>query len=404
MISVEQALAQICDSLAPLPAELVGLNEGLGRVLAEDLASRRTQPPFAVSAMDGYAVRACDAATVPVRLTVTGHVPAGARYDGAVEAGKAVRIFTGAGVPAGADAIVLQEDTEADGSSIVVREAPQVGRHIRAAGIDYFEGEACLIAGTRLTARGLGLAAGMSRPWLMVHRRPRVAILPTGNELVLPGDPVGPNQIVNSNGTALAALVAAAGGVPIQLGIGRDDVGALQRLANGGIGADLLVTIGGASVGEHDLVRSALGQVGLDVDFWKVAMRPGKPLMFGRFGSMPVLGLPGNPASALICALLFLLPALERLQGLPGNGPALEAALVMTDLPANERRQGYLRAKLELDADGRWRATPYAAKDSSLTSVLAAADALILRPPEAPAVPAGSPVRVIHLARLGAWV
>jgi molybdopterin molybdotransferase len=404
MIAVEAALARIRDSLTPLPGELIGLNEGLGRVLAEDLASRRTQPPFAVSAMDGYAVRAADLAEVPIRLKLVGYVPAGARHVGVVGAGEAVRIFTGAPIPDGADTVVIQEDTLAEGESVLIRDAPRPGQHIRAAGIDYVEGQIGLTAGTRLGARDLGLAAGMNRPWLMVRRRPRVAILPTGDEVALPGDPVGPNQIVSSNGVALAALVTGAGGVPIQLGIGRDDSASLQSLAAGAVGADLLVTIGGASVGEHDLVQQALGQSGLDIDFWKIAMRPGKPLMFGRIGATPMLGLPGNPVSALICGLLFLVPALERLQGLPGDAPASESALAGIDLPANDHRQDYLRARLEAGADGYWRATPFHKQDSSMMSALAAADALILRPPNAPPAPADSPIRIIRLARHGSQI
>ena len=404
MISVEEALARICDSLSPLAAELVGLSEGLGRVLVEDLASRRTQPPFNVSAMDGYAVRAADLVTVPATLKMAGYVQAGARHEGVVGAGEAVRIFTGAPVPDGADTVVIQEDTEAEGETVLIRVAPRPGQHIRLAGIDYVEGQIGLTAGTRLGARDLGLAAGMNRPWLMVHRRPRVAILPTGDEVALPGDPVGPNQIVSSNGTALAALVAGAGGVPIQLGIGRDDSDALRQMAAGAVGADLLITIGGASVGEHDLVQQALGRAGLDIDFWKIAMRPGKPLMFGRIGTTPVLGLPGNPVSALICGLLFLVPALERLQGLPGEQPPTETALAAVDLAANDRRQDYLRARLERDSDGNWRATPFKRQDSSMMSALAAADALILRPPHALAVAAGAPIRIIRLARQSVWI
>jgi molybdopterin molybdotransferase len=404
MISVETALARIRDSLAPLPAELVGLNDGLGRVLAEDLASRRTQPPFAVSAMDGYAVRAVDATAVPVRLLLTGYVQAGARHDGVVGAGEAVRIFTGAPVPDGADAIVIQEDADAEAGTVLIRETPQSGQHIRAAGIDYRAGQIGLTAGTRLGARDLGLAAGMNRPWLMVHRRPRVAILPTGDEIALPGDPVGPNQIVSSNGTALAAFVTGVGGVPMQLGIARDDSASLRHLAAGAAGADMLVTIGGASVGEHDLVQRALGEAGFDLDFWKIAMRPGKPLMFGRIGPVPVLGLPGNPVSALICALLFLVPALERLQGLPGAAPPSEPAVAAVGLAANDRRQDYLRARLTADAEGRWHATPFRRQDSSMMSALAAADALIVRAPGAPAVPAGAAIRIIRLARSGVWI
>jgi molybdopterin molybdotransferase len=399
MISVEAALARIRQGFQPLPAELVGLGDGLGRVLAEDLSARRTQPPFAVSAMDGYALRTADAGSVPVRLTLAGYVQAGGRHQGIVGLGQAVRIFTGAPVPDGADTIVIQEDTETDGDGVVIRVAPSLGQHIRAAGIDYVEGQVGLTSGTRLGPRELGLAAGMNRPWLMVHRRPRVAILPTGDEVALPGDPIGPNQIVSSNGTALAALVASAGGVPIQLGIARDDSATLQRMAAGAAGADLLITIGGASVGEHDLVQQALGQTGMALDFWKIAMRPGKPLMFGRIGATAVLGLPGNPVSALVCGLLFLVPALERLQGLPGGGPESEMALAGADLPENDQRQDYLRARLATDAEGRLLAMPFIRQDSSMMSVLAAADALILRPPRAAAVPAGAPIRIIRLAR-----
>ena len=400
MISVDEALTQIVGSLAPLGAEQVSLSDAYGRVLAEDLAARRTQPPFAVSAMDGYAVHAADIAGLPKRLKLVGYVPAGGRHEGTVGPGEAVRIFTGARLPDGADAVVIQEDTESLGEEVLVKDsvgpfAP--GRHVRQAGIDFHEGQIGLTAGRRLSARDVGLAAAMNRPWLLVHRRPRVAILPTGDEVALPGDPIGPNQIVSSNGAALGAMVAAAGGVPIQLGIARDDSDNLKTMAQGAAGADLLVTIGGASVGEHDLVKKALGEIGLAVDFWKIAMRPGKPLMFGRLGPTAVLGLPGNPVSALVCGMLFLKPAIERLQGLPGAGPVPEPALAGIDLKPNDGRQDYLRARLTRDADGMLIATPFAKQDSSMMSALAGADCLIVRPPAAPAAPAGTRVRVIRL-------
>jgi molybdopterin molybdotransferase len=334
-------------------------------------------------------------------LKLVGYVQAGGRHDGTVGPGEAVRIFTGARLPEGADAVVIQEDTEAgDGEALVLDTVGpfEPGRHVRPAGIDFIEGQIGLTAGRRLTARDIGLAAAMNRPWLLVHRRPRVAILPTGDEVVLPGDPIGPNQIVSSNGAALGALVAAAGGVPIQLGIARDDSDTLKTMAQGAAGADLLVTIGGASVGEHDLVRKALGEIGLAVDFWKIAMRPGKPLMFGRLGATAVLGLPGNPVSALVCGMLFLRPALDRLQGLPGDGPALEPALAGADLKLNDGRQDYLRARLGWDADGALVATPHVKQDSSMMSALAGADCLIVRPPAAPAVAKGERVRIIRLA------
>jgi molybdopterin molybdotransferase len=296
---------------------------------------------------------------------------------------------------------VIQEDTEALDGAVLVQDTVgpfQPGRHVRQAGIDFVEGQIGLTAGRRLSARDVGLAAAMNRPWLLVHRRPRVAILPTGDEVALPGDPIGPNQIVSSNGAALGALVAACGGIPIQLGIARDDSDTLKTMAQGAAGADLLVTIGGASVGEHDLVRKALGEIGLAVDFWKIAMRPGKPLMFGRLGATAVLGLPGNPVSALVCGLLFLKPAIERLQGLPGVGAVLEPALAGTDLKANDGRQDYLRARLTRDADGMLIAAPFVRQDSSMMSALAGADCLIVRPPLAPSVAAGERVRIIRLS------
>jgi molybdopterin molybdotransferase len=237
----------------------------------------------------------------------------------------------------------------------------------------------------------------MNRPWLQVYRRPRVAILPTGDEVVMPGDPVGPNQIVSSNALALGALVESIGGVPIQLAIAPDESADLQRIAEGARGADLLVTTGGASVGEHDLVRDALGQTGLAIDFWTVAMRPGKPLMVGRFRDTPMIGLPGNPVSTLVCGLLFVRPAIERLQGLVGaDEPALRARLTVP-LGANDRRQDYLRAKLTRAADGTLEVEPFRVQDSSMMSVLAAADCLVVRMPHAPAAAAGDWVDAIPL-------
>jgi molybdopterin molybdotransferase len=381
MIAVEAARARMVGACAPLAAELVTLSEAHGRVLAADLVSRRTQPPFAVSAMDGYAVRAADLGPPGTRFKLAGYVQAGGRLDGVIGRGEAARIFTGAPVPDGADTVVIQEDVAVEGGEIVLRDAATPRRHVRARGLDFVEGEAVIPAGTRLTARHVGLAAAMNRPWLEVRRRPRVAILPTGDEVALPGDPIGPNQIVSSNGIALAGIVRACGGVPIQLGVAPDEPESLLRMAGGAAGSDLLVTTGGASVGDHDLIRSALGQGGLEVDFWKIAMRPGKPVMFGRLGSVPVLGL----------------PMLERLQGLPGDGPAAEPALAGIALAANDRRRDHLRATIRRDALGRPVATPMAIQDSSMMSALALADALIVREPHAPEVAAGGPVTVIRL-------
>jgi molybdopterin molybdotransferase len=397
VISVEEARRRLLAPLKPLAAEQVSLADAAGRVLAEDVAARRTQPPFAVSAMDGYAVRAADVARVPARLKVLGSVPAGQAYPGTVHSGEAVRIFTGAPVPAGADAIVIQEDTQRDGDTVLVREAAVEGNYVRPAGLDFRQGDVGLRAGRRLTARDVGLAAAMNRPWLLLRRRPRIAILPTGDEVVLPGDPVGPSQIVSSNGLALAALVTECGGIPVQLPIAPDDDSALQRIAEGAQGADFLVTTGGASVGDHDLVKDALQASGLVLDFWKIAMRPGKPLMVGRYRDTPMMGLPGNPVSTLVCALLFLKPAMERLLGLErAEAPPLLARLAQ-GLPANDRRQDYLRATLARAADGTLEASPLSRQDSSMMSALAHSDCLILRQPHAPAAHPGDNVEIILL-------
>jgi len=314
-----------------------------------------------------------------------------------VGAGETVRIFTGAPLPDGADTIVIQEDADQDGDRVVVREGAPAGTYVRPAGLDFVAGAIGLTAGRRLSARDIGLAAAMNHPWLRVRRRPRVAILATGDEIVRPGDPIGPNQIVSSNALALSALITAVGGDPIMLGIAPDESAALRRMAAGAQGADLLVTTGGASVGEHDLVRSGLAPDGLELDFWSIAMRPGKPLMFGRLGTVPLLGLPGNPVSSLVCALVFLKPALETLLGLARAREPRQTAVLASDLKANDRRQDYLRARFEGDAgDGR-RVAPFAKQDSSMLSPLAQADCLIVRPPNAPALAAGSAVEIIPL-------
>jgi molybdopterin molybdotransferase len=399
MISVAEARARILAALAPLGAETVPVADGFGRVLAEDVVARVTQPPAAVSAMDGYAVRGADVAAGPTILTQIGAVPAGAAFPGIVRAGACVRIFTGAPLPMGTDTIVIQENVQAEGVRIEVTEATVPGRFVRPAGLDFRAGDVGIAAGTVIGVRHLALAAAMNHPWLRVARKPRVAILATGDEVVMPGEPIAPNQIVSSNGLALAAFVRSWGGEPVQLGIAPDRTDALQAMAAGARGADLLVTTGGASVGEHDLVRSALGARGLELDFWQIAMRPGKPLMFGRIGDTPMLGLPGNPVSSLVCSEIFLRPILLRLQGAAdGAAPLLEASLG-ADLPANDRREDYLRATLTRGADGETIATAFGKQDSSMLSLLARADALLIRAPHAPALQAGSKVSVLPLGR-----
>jgi molybdopterin molybdotransferase len=397
MISVEEALNRILAGIGgPMPAEEVPLTAGLGRILAEDVTARLTQPPVAVSAMDGYAVRAVDVATVPARLTVIGMAPAGRPFNGSIGPGQTVRIFTGAAVPDGADAVVIQEDTEAAGNTVTVREGAPAGRFIRPAGLDFRAGSVGLTAGKRLTSRDIGLAAAMNRPWLRLRRRPRVAILSTGDELVNPGESPQAGQIVSSNAFGLAAFVTAEGGEPLMLGISPDDPQQLLQSIEAAAGADLLVTSGGASVGEHDLIANALGAAGMELDFWKIAMRPGKPLLFGRLGRMPVLGLPGNPVSSLVCAIVFLRPALATMLGQKGGGSSETTARLGRDLPENDRRQDYLRSELTVDPKGLV-ATPFERQDSAMLSLLVRAGCLVIRPPHAAAARAGEAVKILRL-------
>lgn len=402
MISVATARARILDPFVPLPAETVSLAEALGRVLAAPVLARITQPPWPVATMDGYALSTAGLdADPPARLTRIGEAAAGHRFTGRVGPGEAVRIFTGAPLPEGADAVVMQEDADADaettGATVAIRVVPRPGQFIRPAGADFAHGQVGLEAGRRLTARDIAVAAAMNVPWLRVHRRPRVAILATGDEVVMPGEPLGADQILSSNSLALGALVTALGGVPLNLGIAGDTPEALGHAIAGAAGCDLLVTTGGVSEGEHDLVKAVLIAQGGELDFWKIAMRPGKPLMFGRIKGVPLLGLPGNPVSSSVCALVFLEPVLRRFQGLPTDEPAPQPARLTAPLAANDQRQEYMRGRLGRDPDGFWTVTPFRRQDSGLTAVLARADALIVRPPQAPAAAAGSVVPVLPL-------
>ncbi len=400
MLSVAEARARILAPLHPTAAELVSLAEAWGRVTAQPVEARLAQPPADVSAMDGYAVRAADARAGAV-LHVIGSAPAGRPFEGVVESGEAVRLFTGSVVPAGADTVVLQEDADRSGDTVAMNEAAQAGRHIRRAGQDFMAGNPVLPARRRLNARDVGLAAAANHPWLTVHRRPRIAILATGDEISMPGEPVGPGGIVSSNAHALAAMVRSAGGTPVVMPIARDERSAVAAVADALGGIDLLVTTGGASVGDHDLVQTGLAERGFELDFWRIAMRPGKPLLYGRLGPVPVLGLPGNPVSAIICAVLFLLPAVEVLSGLDAVAPPTERAALAEALGANDHRADHLRATLELDAAGTLAVRPFARQDSGLLGLLARADALILRPPHAPAFPVGASVEIIRLRTLG---
>jgi len=395
LISVEEAEARIRAALAPLPIEWVHVDRAHGRVLGGDLAARRDQPAADVSAMDGYAVRAAEA-VAGAGLVVEGEAAAGTAAGGELAPGTARRIFTGGLVPDGADTILIQENAERDGGRVIVREAPAPDRHIRRRGQDFTAGTVMLAAGRRLTARDVGLAVALGHGHVPVHRRPRVGVAGTGNELVRPGVAAGPAEVPNSNVTALMAAVESFGGTALDLGIVEDRADALADLAARARGLDLLVTTGGASVGDHDLVKSALGGAGLELDFWKIAMRPGKPLLFGRLGDVPVLGLPGNPVSALVCALLFVRVALDRWSGEPVRElPTLEAELV-EPLGPNGGRRDFMRSRLEGGGAGdRPRARPAARQDSAMLATLAHADGLIVRAPHAAAQPAGSLVRVV---------
>jgi molybdopterin molybdotransferase len=398
LLPVEEALERLLAGAAPLEKEGVPIGEAGGRVLAEPLVALRTQPPFNASAMDGYAVRAEDVAALPARLSVIGAAPAGKRYEGTVGKGQAVRIFTGAPVPDGADAVLLQEDARVVGDgTIEALESVQQGRHIRRAGLDFSQEEPVLAAGRVLDPAALSLAAAANHAKVPVVRRPLVAIAATGDELLLPGSRPGPDQIIASNGYGVAAIARDAGGTILDLGIVPDDRKLIAAAVHRALDAhaDILVTLGGASVGEHDLVREVLTGEGMTLDFWKIAMRPGKPLMFGRIAGMRALGLPGNPVSSLIGSHLFLVPLIARLAGRT-HRPDIREARLAEAMPRNDRRQDYVRAAAEERPDGLF-ASPFGVQDSSMLKTLAAANCLIVREPNAPAAEAGDPCKVLFI-------
>lgn len=397
LLSVAEAHARLMALFAPLATETVPLAAAVGRVLAEDVVATRAQPPFAASAMDGYAVRSPDAAPGR-RLRVIGTAAAGTRFAGTVGEGEAVRIFTGAPVPDGADFVVIQEDVDADDSGrvVTVRAGRDRDPAIRPAGGDFLPG-ARVTAPRRLGVADLTLVAAMGAGRVTVYRRPAVALIPTGDELVAPGDPAGPDQIYASNSYGLKAMIEEAGGEALLLPIARDTpehLAAAFDLATVAEGADLVVTLGGASVGDLDLVRGTAIARGLALEFHRIAMRPGKPLLAGRLGATPMIGLPGNPVSALVCAHLFLRPALAVMLGLPGDPPARATGRLGAALPANGPRAHYMRARVAADG-GDWRCTPFARQDSSLVSILAEANALLVRPPDDPARAEGDPTEFI---------
>ena len=397
LLPVSEALQRILQSAQAMPTEAVAINKAAGRILAEPLSAKLTQPPFAASSMDGFAVRAGDLMAAPATLNVVGQSAAGHGFDGEVTAGQAVRIFTGAPVPAGADAVVMQEDTHMQGGDVVIEVTTTPGNNVRPVGFDFSAGTTLLSAGTKLGPRTLALAAAMGHGELPVRRRPVVALLATGDELVPPGTTPGRDQIVASNPLGIAALVDQAGGRGQDLGIAADTFEILDAHIARSADADIVVTIGGASVGDHDLVGPVLKARGMALDFWKIAMRPGKPLMYGKLGEQCVLGLPGNPVSALVCARVFLVPLIWAMLGYAAEKERSLTAKLDSDLDQNGPRQHYMRAALRIGGDGASVVVPVRSQDSSLLAPLSEADCLLVRPSNAPALRSGDAVPVLML-------
>jgi molybdopterin molybdotransferase len=396
-LPVDEALKKIlAGAMGPLAVEPTPLAHAFGRTLADDIFARRTQPPKALSAMDGYALRTADEGA----RKVVGESVAGRGFEGVCGAGEAVRIFTGAPLPAGADVVLIQEEAERLGDFVTPTATIASGRNIRLEGIDFCEGERILQRGRRLTPADIALAASADHATLPLARAPRIAVLATGDELVAPGESRGPDQIVASNSFSVLGLILAAGGEAVDLGMTSDRLDEIEAAISRAHAEkiDVLVTIGGASVGDRDLVRGALAREGMELNFWRVNMKPGKPLIYGHIGGMTVLGLPGNPVSAVVCGELFLKPLIRGLLGDPSAGDdRTEPAISGVPIRPGGPRQEYLRATLAYDASGRLVATPAADQDSSLNRVLSQSQALILREPRAPACEAGAPVRVLRL-------
>lgn len=402
LLSVDEARHRILSGVQILSQETISLQHAQGRLLARALSARRTQPPVDVSAMDGYALRAEDVAK-PNGLRLIGESAAGHGFEGLLGEGETVRIFTGAPVPKGADAVLLQENAlRSEDGMIHPRESVLSGENIREKGLDFSEGQAALSAGSILGPAELALAAAMNHAEVPVVRRPRIAIMASGDELVLPGKNPGPSQIIACNSFAVAGLARDAGGEVIDLGLFKDDLEQLQLGISQArhLKVDILVTLGGASVGDHDLLRPALLEQGMKLDFWRIAMRPGKPLIYGSLGDMRILGLPGNPVAAFVCSLVFLCPLIRAMQGDPqASEVQMEPAIIGLDLPANKSRRDYMRASLTRDADNRLIATPQPLQDSSLLTELTQSQALLVREAGASALMKGDPCSIIRLAR-----
>lgn len=405
LISVAEARERILAGVTKeRPCETIALAKANGRTLARDLAANLSQPPKTMSAMDGYALRAGDLVQLPVQLKLIGESAAGHGFTRSVGRLETVRIFTGAPLPPGCDTVLVQEKARLVDGFVKPLEAVPQGRNIRGKGIDFAQGDVLLSAGTRLGPTNIALAAAMNHAKVDVTRRPRIALLATGDELVRPGETLGEDQIISSNPFSIAALVETAGGEIMDLGIARDELGALER----GIGAareqgaDLLVTLGGASAGDHDLVKPALARQGMELDFWKIAMRPGKPVIHGRLKDMMFLGLPGNPVAAFVSGLVFLVPLVRALCGDPNAGSdQSEAAILGKPQRPNDARQDYLRARLRPGGTGLPVAEPFDLQDSSLLRILAQSQCLVIRPPHAPAAAAGDVCRILRFGFSG---
>ncbi len=401
LLTVDDALARILASAEPSTSKTVSLSDAYGRVLSQDLVAKRTQPPFSASAMDGYAVRASDISNAPSRLKLIGESAAGHGYRGKVSKGETIRIFTGAPVPEGADTIAIQENVSADddGAFVVIQQSEPEGRFVRPAGLDFREGDIGLQSNTRIGSAEVSLAASMNYAEVPVRQKPRVAIISSGDELVSPGGELDQDQIVSSNSFGVLGIVESAGGNPIDLGIARDTLVALDDKILQAQDCDVVITLGGASVGDHDLVQQALKNAGVQLNFWSLAMKPGKPVMFGtlkRAGRTQIyLGLPGNPVSSLVCAIVFVAPLIRKMLGL-ATDLDLQQAVLACDMPASGPRQEYMRASADKQ-NGQLNVSPFANQDSSILSNLVKADCLVIRPANATAAAKGERCEILML-------
>lgn len=396
MLSIEEALAKIRDAIKPVATEEVFVTDALGRVLTKDVIAEVSHPPQAVSAMDGYAVRAADVPSAPTTLEMIGEAAAGHAFSGTVGSGQCTRIFTGGGLPDGADTVIIQEDTDADGDKVTMLEAPKPGQWVRSEGLDFARGKTLIPAGQLLSARDLGLAAAAGATWLDVRQKPNVAVLATGDEVVMPGAPRRDDQIVSSNSVALVSYAQVFGANAVSLGVAADTPEALREKLLNSRGFDLLVTSGGASVGDHDLVQSVSGDQGMELGFYKIAMRPGKPLIFGNMGGTFLLGLPGNPVSTGVTAAIFMRAAIEGFLGLE-PAPLYQAAILGRDLPKNGKRLDFMRAELTPNSDGLPTATPFDRQDSSMMAMFAQSDCLVMREIDTPEAKAGDIIKIVPL-------